>query len=131
MGKQQYGIKNPKTGKTLTVSRDVYAALQAAQEMAASQQGDMGKKLESIGKTLTKKQYLGSSKDIDIAVKFDEKGKVDPTVELKNSLEHLDDRMRRIVEDTIYQFTLCLNQTLEDKSKDMEKELREHIKPAA
>jgi len=131
MSKQQYGIKCPKTGKTLTVSRDVYHALQHAQQDVKKKQSDMTEQLKKSGQALTKKEYIGSTKDIDVAVRFDESGKIQPTVELKNSLEHMDEKTRRIVQDTLYQFTECLNQTLQSKTDDLKKELEKQVQPAA
>lgn len=131
----QFYIKCPKTGKQLSVSRDVYHALQYAQDDVKKQQTDISDSLKKSGQALTNKYYTGQTKDMEIAVKFNERGQVDefanPQIELKGELDLLPSDIKQKVESGIKQFLLCANQALESKSSDMEKELKAKLQPAA
>ena len=127
----QFFIECPRTKRKLTVSRDVYHALQYAKESMEKQGTDINQKMKKSSEALCKKQYIGSTKDIDIAVKFEANGKAEPTVELKNSLDNLDGKTQRIVQDVLYQFVECINQTLVDRASDANKELERTLTKAA
>ena len=128
-------IKCPKTGKNLSVSRDVYHALQYAQQDVTKQQTDISSSLKKTGQALTQKYYTGSTKDMEIAVKFNERGQVDefadPQIELKGVLDQLPADVKEQVQSGIYQFLMCANQALGTKSSDMERELKAKLQTAA
>jgi hypothetical protein len=133
MSKQSepYFITDPRTKKNLSVSRDVYHALQYANEKAKTHQSTVSDSITAVTKVLTKKSYKGEAKDMKIAVKFNDRGQIDefadPKVELANSLNTLPPQVKAEVEKAIEQFMICINQALAEKANDMETKLKEQI----
>ena len=73
MSKQPFQIKDPDTGRKLSVSRDVYYLIAKLQERAQKQQEILIKKSKKVKEVLAKKKYIAGN---SIFV-FDEHGKVD------------------------------------------------------
>jgi predicted CopG family antitoxin len=138
-GKMARTIKCPKTNKTLTISHDVYNALTHAAEIEKKRQADvqkdMAESFKKSGELLSNKYYSGITKDLEIAIKFNEKNQVDefknPQLDLKGELENLDQKTRELVMSAMYQFMTCINQAIDNRSKDMESKLKEVLQPAA
>ena len=122
---KQYKIEHPITKKTIIVGRDAYNALQEAEKQNKSRQVQMGEDIKSIGQKLTQKYYTGTAKDVEIAVKFDEEGRLnqfdDPQVSINLDV---DPETKAIAEQVLMQFIICMNQALEAKSSEMKDELK-------
>lgn len=128
MNAQQQGhfIKDPRTQKTLSVSRDVFNALKYAEEKAKGNQQDMSEYLKNITQSLVKKIYLAETRDMKTAFRFNERGQVD---EINTVVELTTPNLS--AEQMMMQYTMCLNQAIEQKACDLEKKFKEKAEQKA
>ena len=122
---KQYKIEHPITKKTIIVGRDAYNALQEAEKQNQTRQKQMGEEIKAIGNKLTHKYYSGTANDVEIAVKFDEEGRLNQFDNPQVSINlDIDDETKAIAEQVLMQFIVCMNQALEAKSTEMKNELK-------
>ena len=118
----QHFIKCPKTKKNLTVSRDVYTAIEYGQKHLKTEQENFNNTVKAAAETLTKKYYIAESKDLKIAIKFDDMGRVnefaDPIIEFKNQTKQLSNA------DCAAQLLICINNAIGQRSDDMTTKLK-------
>lgn len=128
MSKQQQNvIQDIRTKRKVSISRDAAAIIQSNQKY-------MQQQLQSVTKNVSDKYYSGSTNDVEVAVKFDEQGKINdlanPQLALKGKLAELDESTQQLVMDAMYQFMLAMNEALAEKTKDGEEKLNKVFKSA-
>lgn len=128
---KQFAYRDSRTGKTLTVSRDVYYAMEHEQKKTKEKQDAIIAK----AKKLLGKRYSGKTNEVEIAIKFDENGGVndllDPQWELSGALANLDPEMKKIIDNVILQVFLCTNQAQSQRQSDIQGEVKEITKEKA
>lgn len=128
---KQFAYRDSRTGKTLTVSRDVYYAMEHEQKKIKEKQDAIIAK----AKKLLGKRYSGKTNEVEIAIKFDENGGVndllDPQWELSGALADLDPEMKKIIDNVILQVFLCTNQAQSQRQSDIQGEVKEITKEEA
>ena len=76
----------------------------------------MQEKVQRMARIVVNQYHFGESKDIKVAVKFNDKGQIDefkdPKVELRGTLENLDPKTREHVENALVQYMQCINQAI-------------------
>ena len=115
MSNQQYTIKDPRTGKLLTVSRDVHSALTAAKSMASKQQKSLSQKFKEVNKEVSQINFEGKARNLEISLKFEEDGTIN-----MDSL-NFNTKFNTDIKAVLDNFMWCLNQALSaknDKVKD-------------
>ena len=133
MAKQQYGIKNPLTGKEVSISRDARTALVAIEAANVAKQRQLEENILNVSKIITKKTHAGQTTDMVIAVNFDEKSMIDifsEKTQLKGSLANLPEDVKEIVENALAQYKLCINQALAKKTTDTEANIKRVLEAA-
>lgn len=129
MSKQQgYFIKDPLTGRNLSVSRDVHAVLTREMNKGKEKQQTFQSQMKNITKILSSKYYEGKNGDVEVAVKFKESGAIDldaPQLALNGELKGLDPETKELVQKTLFQFMNSLSEALVSRNKEAEEKIKQ------
>jgi len=120
-------VFDKKRNRKLQVSKPVYDLIIRAQTDGQEIKTITEKKIEEIGLKLSKKAYMGETKDLKILVSFTKEGLINdmasPKVEVKNSALS--------PEDAVYQFMLCEQQAITKRNNEMKAMMEQSSKEVA
>jgi hypothetical protein len=131
--KQGYSIQNEQ-GKSLSISLDVYNYINRLTKKLGSDEQNINVDMNKINKSLAMKPYEAETKEMYIAVKFNENGQIvtdydpetqgiDMALEFKEGLKDLPEEVQSHCNTAILNFIGCVNQALERKTVEQKKKL--------